>query len=239
MQIRSILSLVLPALLVACGDSQVGSDYPGEALLTVEGTIVNELDAAPTGPVDALLVWNIQGGDGPGDDPENFPVRTTVTGSFPAAFTLSIHEPPPEISLNDIGKGGLVDTRVGIATVQAASSEDSAGEGSGLGVDEHHVIVYVESEMDEDGFWSNVFGGPLAPGFHVMDVYPREPGGEVDAELQEAFDACNAAATTEAEHNACYGYELKLKMRPSADGPSTMLTVRMAPSEDLEYPDWH
>ncbi|HTN87280.1 MAG TPA: hypothetical protein VL242_26465 [Sorangium sp.] len=233
MQFRSILSLALPVLIAACGDSQVGSDYPGEALLTVQGTIVNELDAAPTGPVDAVLVWNSVTSD---TENENFPVRTTVTGSFPAAFTLSIHEPPPEISLNDLGEIGLVDTRVGIATIQAASSEDSAGEGSALGVDEHHVIVYVESEMDEDGFWSNFFGGPLAPGFHVMDVGVEHA---VDAERQEAFDACNAAATTEAEHNACYGYDAKLKIRPSADGPSTMLTVRMAPSEDLEYPDWH
>ncbi|XYH95908.1 hypothetical protein ACMHYB_50305 [Sorangium sp. So ce1128] len=236
MQIRSILSLVLPALLVACGDSQVGSDYPGEALLTVEGTIVNELDAAPTGPVDAVLVWNSVTSD---TENENFPVRTTVTGSFPAAFTLSIHEPPPEISLNDLGEAGLVDTRVGIATIEAALSEDSAGEGSGLGVDEHHVIVYVESEMDEDGFWSNFFDGPLAPGFHVMDVSPRKPGGEVEAELQAAFDACNAAATTEAEQKACYGYDVKLKIRPSAGGAGTTLTVRMAPSEDLKYPDWH
>ncbi len=58
MSYRSIVSLALPLLLAACGDSQVGSDYPGEALLTVEGTIVNELDVAPTGPVDAVLVWN-------------------------------------------------------------------------------------------------------------------------------------------------------------------------------------
>ncbi|XXY53664.1 hypothetical protein WME91_21245 [Sorangium sp. So ce269] len=233
MKIRSILSLALPVLLAACGDSQVGSDYPGESLLTVQGTIVNELDEAPAGPVDAVLVWNSVTSD---TENENFPVRTTVTGSFPAAFTLSIHEPPPEISLNDLGEIGLVDTRVGIATVEAALSEDAAGEGSGLGVDEHHVIVYVESDMDEDGFWSNFFGGPLSPGFHVMDVVSLED--VVDPELQAAFDACNAAATTEAEHNACYGYGMKLKIRPSADGLSTMLTVRMAPS-GLEYPDWH
>ncbi|AGP40441.1 hypothetical protein BE04_41915 [Sorangium cellulosum] len=236
MQLRSILSFALPLLLAACGDAQVGSDYPGESLLTVQGTIVNELGEAPAGPVDAVLVWNIQGGS----DNENFPVRATATGSFPASFTLSIHEPPPEQALNDLSKGGLVDTRVGIATVRAALSEDDAdGEPSSLGVDEHHVIVYVESEMDEDGFWSNFFGGALDPGFHVMDAFPRKGGSEVDTELKAAFDACNAAATTEAEHNACFGYDVKLKIRPSAAGPSTKLTVRMAPSEDLEYPDWH
>ncbi|KYF83908.1 hypothetical protein BE11_17405 [Sorangium cellulosum] len=234
MQLRSIFSLALPVLLAACGDSQVGSDYEGESLLTVKGTIVNELDEAPEGPVDAVLVWNSVTTD---TENENFPVRTTVTGSFPAAFSLSIHAPPPEESLNDLTEVGLVDTRVGIATVEAALNEESAGEGSGLGVDEHHVIVYVESEMDEDGFWSNFFGGPLAPGFHVMDVLSRE--GEADAEQQAAFDACDAAATTEAEHNACYGYDAKIKVRPSAGGPGTSLTVRMAPSEDLTYPDWH
>ncbi|WP_438024264.1 hypothetical protein [Sorangium sp. So ce233] len=234
MQLRSIFSLALPVLLAACGDSQVGSDYAGESLLTVKGTIVNELDEAPEGPVEAVLVWNSVTTDA---ENENFPVRTTVTGSFPAAFSLSIHAPPPGESLNDLTEVGLVDTRVGIATIEAALSEESAGEGTGLGVDEHHLIVYVESEMDEDGFWSNFFGGPLAPGFHVMDVLSSED--EEDPEQQAAFDACNAAATTEAEHNACYGYDAKIKIRPSAGGPSTSLTVRMAPSEDLEYPDWH
>ncbi|WP_437632007.1 hypothetical protein [Sorangium sp. So ce854] len=234
MQLRSIVSFALPVLLAACGDPQVGSDYPGESLLTIKGTIVNELGEAPAGPVDAVLVWNSVTTEA---ENENFPARTTVTGSFPAAFTLSIHEPPPAESLNDLTEVGLVDTRVGIATIEAALSEDSAGEGSGLGVDERHVIVYVESEMDDDGFWSNFFGGPLAPGFHVMDVLSLD--GEEDAEQQAAYDACNAAATTEAEQNACYGHDTKIKIRPSAGGPSTTLTVRMAPAEDLTYPDWH
>ncbi|XXY15604.1 hypothetical protein WME88_45940 [Sorangium sp. So ce216] len=231
MQLRSIFSLALPVLLAACGDPQVGSDYHGESLLTINGTIVNELGEAPAGPVDAVLVWNSMTTEA---DNENFPIRTTVTGSFPAAFTLSIHEPPLAESLNDLTEVGLVDTRVGIATI-AALGEDSAGEDRELGVDEHHVIVYVESEMDDDGAWSNIFGGPLAPGFHVMDVFYW--GSEEKAEQQAAFDACNAAATTEAEHMACNGYNVKIKMRPSADGLNTTLTVRMA--EDLKSPDWH
>lgn len=231
MQLRSIFSLALPVLLAACGDPQVGSDYHGESLLTIKGTIVNELGEAPAGPVDAVLVWNNMTSEA---DTESFPVRTTVTGSFPAAFTLSVHEPPPAESLNDLTEIGLVDTRVGIATIEAVGA-DSAGEDRQLGVDEHHVIVYVESEMDDDGAWSNIFGGPLAPGFHVMDV--ASSGSEWKAEQQAAFDACNAAATTEAEHMACEGHNVKIKMRPSADGPSTMLTVRMG--ENLKDPDWH
>ncbi|WP_438005445.1 hypothetical protein WME89_43090 [Sorangium sp. So ce321] len=236
MQIRSILGLVIPALLAACGDSQVGSDYPGEALLTVQGTIVNELDAAPTGPVDAVLVWNNERSD---SGSENHPVRATAVGSFPASFTLSLHEPPPESGLNDIRELGFEDTRVGIGIIVAALSEEhAASEPTRLGVDEHHVIVYVESEMDEDGVWSAFFGGALAPGYHVMDAVSLE-GGVVDAEMQAAFDACEAAATTEAEHIVCGAYDVKLKIRPAAGGASAALTVRMAPPEDLEFPDWH
>ncbi|WP_437964466.1 hypothetical protein WMF04_32760 [Sorangium sp. So ce260] len=237
MQLRSILSFVLPLLLAACGDAQVGSDHPGEALLTVRGTIVNELDEAPAGPVDAVLVWN---SEQEGRGSENHPVRATAVGSFPASFTLSLHEPPPESGLNDIREIGFEDTRVGIGIIVAARSEDDAAwERSRLGVDEHHVIVYVESEMDEDGVWSTFFGGALAPGYHVMDAFPREPGSELDAETQAAFDACNAAATTEAEHLICGAYDVKLKIRPAAGGANAALTVRMAPPEDLEFPDWH
>ncbi|WP_433929431.1 hypothetical protein AB3662_37540 [Sorangium cellulosum] len=237
MQLRSIFSLALPVLLAACGESQVGSDYEGESLLTVKGTIVNELGEAPAGPVDAVLVWNTEK-DGSGS--ENLPVRATAVGSFPASFTLSIHEPPPESGLNDFSELGLEGTRVGIGIIVAARSEDYAdSEASWLGVDEHHVIVYVESEMDEDGVWSKLFGGPLAPGYHVMDAVPRKPGSALDAEGQAAFDACDAAATTEAEHLACGAHDVKLKMRPAAGGASEALTVRMAPQEDLEFPDWH
>ncbi|WP_437315242.1 hypothetical protein [Sorangium sp. So ce385] len=236
MQLRSILSFALPLLLAACGDAQVGSDYPGEALLTLEGTIVNELGVAPAGPVEAVLVWNADDTD---SGSRIIPVRASATGSFPASFTLSIHAPPPERALNDFSEFIFENTRVGIATVEAALDEASAGERTSLGVDENHVIVYVEGDMAEGGLWSNFFGGRLAPGYHVMEVWPREPGGAVDAELQAAFDACDAVATTEAEHNACIGYDGKLKARPSAEGADATLTVRMAPSEDLEYPDWH
>ncbi|WP_437503157.1 hypothetical protein [Sorangium sp. So ce1099] len=236
MQFRSILSLALPVLIAACGDSQVGSDYAGESLLTVQGTIVNELDEPPAGPVEAVLVWNADDDD---TGSRIIPVRASATGSFPASFTLSIHAPPPERALNDFSEFYFENTRVGIATVEAAFDEASAGEGTSLGVDENHVIVYVEGEMAEGGLWSNFFGGRLAPGYHVMDVWPRKLGGAVDAELQAAFDACDAAATTEAEHNACVGYDVKLKVRPSAEGADATLTVRMAPFEDLTYPDWH
>ncbi|WP_437276319.1 hypothetical protein WME90_34440 [Sorangium sp. So ce375] len=236
MKHRSLVSFALPLLLAACGDPQVGSDYSGEALLTLKGTIVNELGVAPEGPVEAVLVWNTDDGD---TGSEIIPVRASATGSFPASFTLSIHAPPPESALNDFSEFGVENTRVGIATIEAALDEASAGEGTSLGVDENHVIVYVEGEMAEGGLWSNFLGGRLAPGYHVMDVWPRKLGGAVDAELQAAFDACDAAATTEAEHKACYGYDVKLKIRPSAAGANAMLTVRMAPSEDLTYPDWH
>lgn len=231
MQFRSILSFALPLLLAAC-NSQADSDYPGEALLKVQGTIINELDAPPTASVDAVLIWN--NGSDPGNDVENFPTRVTVTGGFPATFTLAVYAPPPESSLNDLSEGGLDDTRVGIAGISAAESGASGVEGSALGVDERHVIVYVESDMAEGGFWVNFFGQRLAPGFHVMDALPH--AGE---EQQAAFDACMAAAATEAAQKACNGHDSKIRIRPSAEGESTPLTVRMAPAAELSWPDWH
>lgn len=231
MHSRSILSFTLPLLLAAC-NSQVGSDYAGEPLVTVHGTIVNELHASPTSPIDAVLVWN--NGSDSSSDVESFPAKATVAGSFPAAFTISVYAPPPAASLNDLGSLGLDDTRVGIATVEAAEGVASAGEGSALGVDEGHVLVYVESAMTPNGLWARFFGQTLAPGFHIMDVLPAAP-----TEQQAAFDACNAAATTETEHRACVGHQSKIRIRGSAAGVSTNLTIRMAATEELSYPDWH
>ena len=82
MNLRFLLPFTLPLLLAAC-DSQVDPDYPGEPLATIPGTIVNELDSVPPGPINAVLVWN--NGTDNLNDAENFPAKATAMGSFPAA----------------------------------------------------------------------------------------------------------------------------------------------------------
>jgi hypothetical protein len=231
MHSRSILAFVLPLLLTAC-DAQVGSDYPGEVLVTLRGTIVNELDPAPAGPIDLLLVWN--NGTDSLSTVESYPTETAVSVSFPATFTMSLFSPPPAISLNDLGELGLEDTQVGIATFVAADHGALADERSALGVDEAHLLVYVASDMDPRGLWTNFFGEPLARGFHVMDVLPPAP-----TEQQAAFDACHAAAATKAAESACAGHLSKIRIRAPAAESSTKITVRMAPAKDLVFPDWH
>ncbi len=79
------------------------------------------------------------------------------------------------------------------------------------------MIVYVESEMAEDGFWSNLFGGPLSPdSMSWMWSAARRP--TLDAErrglrrLRRRGDDGGGAQRLRRRSDA------KVKIRPSAGG---------------------
>jgi hypothetical protein len=76
----------------AC-DSQTTSDYKGEKLATLKGTVSTEVGAATSAEL-ALLY--------PAVFPSNWTDmhwvnRVPVTGSFPSSFTLDLYAPPPSL----------------------------------------------------------------------------------------------------------------------------------------------
>jgi len=84
MRIIKALSCLLPAA-AAC-NSYGGSDYPGEPIAVIRGSVEpSELRAA------LLLV------DTPAEGPDPVGLVDVETeGGFPASFTLNLYEPPPE-----------------------------------------------------------------------------------------------------------------------------------------------
>jgi hypothetical protein len=86
MKQRSYLALAL-LLLSAC-DSQAATEYRGEPLFTLQGSI-DLNDTAPTEPLVPALHFQ------PALLDDWAIIDVDYTGDFPAQFTINIHEPPP------------------------------------------------------------------------------------------------------------------------------------------------
>jgi hypothetical protein len=86
------LLLVAPALLAGCG-SLADSDYQGEGLMRIDGSIVSGESNLP--PMEVALLWQISPDAQGCDRASDGVARVTTEGMFPAAFRLVITQPPP------------------------------------------------------------------------------------------------------------------------------------------------
>lgn len=116
----------------------------------------------------------------------------SVTGEFPAAFTLDLFHPPPAEAMM-AGEDGLsvalgyfiaTDPEAGpIALPQAPGDPPPAGI---VGGSEDHMLIYAADPIPADSPWGQMLGGAYEPGYHVLEVvdggmscYPDPAGGEI------------------------------------------------------------
>jgi hypothetical protein len=78
------------AALAGCG-SQAGTDYHGDPMLTLKGSVVIENEHAPKELVPTIVFYT----DGERDRDGMYFMDTEVSGTFPANFTLSLLHPAP------------------------------------------------------------------------------------------------------------------------------------------------
>jgi hypothetical protein len=148
---------------IAACDGQAGTDYPGEPLATIHGTIVNNVTVSS--PVEVMLWWI------PNDDnisPKFVGQRVAVSGEFPAAFTLDLFEPPPAGSYRFSGSAyGLPD--FGQAAIVAAPPGFSfdGPPPAVFATSEVHQVMYLSSAVVAGTPAAELFGGPIAAGYHV------------------------------------------------------------------------
>ncbi|MFO0744504.1 MAG: hypothetical protein U1F43_02380 [Myxococcota bacterium] len=176
----------------ACGDAVVDGTWPGEALFQLEGWV--ELEAGTS----TLL------GDGHRDQGElrvgifwtptkgtDFQLETAVeqevstAGTFPARFTVTLYEPPPDSLLHAVADGS---GQVAQALLLAYLDQDGDGQWDRaseilVGGAAQRVILYTP-----DGIVSDALG-TLGPGFHRV-----VPTGVCDSGAGARF-----AADTEAD----------------------------------------
>lgn len=224
----------LAALALAGCGSQATPDYPGEKLSVVKGVVVSELTQAE--PEDALVVaeWG-QVGAMFGFD------RTVaeIEGEFPAQFSLTLYEPPPEQVLynpaEQVAWSGVypfdpeAEPMIALAHI-VALGRDAEGKPDPynvLGASEQHALLYAADAIEEGSLAAEMFHATLPAGYHLVQI------AEQDHEAERAVVECNAAAETIEEWKVC-----GISSRLDIAAPSTQVTVRLAPEADLEFPSY-
>lgn len=186
--LRSVVGLTLVGWLGAC-DAQVGEEYPGEALATLHGTITVAEGTQIDGDAAATVVWHVwQDGDDASVTDE-----LPVSGDFPASFTLSIYEPPPEAARFDVGDEDAslagIHLATGYVTVLPAGYPGAPMQQlfeDALGVDSSHLLVWADGSIPES-FLHGEFPGGLEPGYQLF----RADDPDVEARACYApFNAC-------------------------------------------------
>src|SRR2546423_6723325 len=91
---RSTTLLAAAALLYGC-DGQAGSDYNGQPLAVLTGTVSNQSGVPPAQRIDAALLWR---GSGMSDEIMSA-TPVVIEKLFPAQFTITIYLPAPAAAL--------------------------------------------------------------------------------------------------------------------------------------------
>lgn len=109
--------------------------------------------------------------------------RVAVDGGL-VDFTLELFEPPPaEALLSDqdghrVAYGWIIATEPNAGAIHLTSRRDPPSAIIG-GADEH-VLVYAADPLPEASAWAQLFGGPLEPGYHLIEVHHRPCDEPVD-----------------------------------------------------------
>ena len=179
-------TLTLLSVIAAAGcDSQAPSDYQGDVLGTIQGTIRNQAASAP-GAAEVVLLWHYET---PDDQEVPVAMKTEVEGGFPASFTLDLFEPPPEETYGRLD--GLDDNpsehRAGIAMV-FVFAEGQAPEGSteydfegSLSWEERYIVTYAPVAIPADQI---EMGIDIAAGYGLLDFQDGARYSPIDTPLE-------------------------------------------------------
>ena len=221
--------LLLVASLAAC-DSQVDGNHNGTPLAELTGSVENQR-TRPTGEAEVAIIWINSAGS-----PDVSAAETVaVEGNFPAAFTLSIYEPPIDALINDHG-----DSRIGVGLIVAGElgTDYTTDDGEGvLGMDTTHLLVYLPEDVQPGTSVSTILRGTPAAGFHVYDV------GHLTEQEKADRQACREALpeehTVQELFEQCGGFPAFDDFLPAPADLGTPLEVELVDELDqLDIPNW-
>ncbi len=177
--LRALVVVAALPLTSAC-DSQTDSDYRGDVLAELRGVVTLPAALAAPAEMEIIIAWDYDAGDGDKVLGQTAPVR----GEFPARFTLSITEPPPEEVLGgtdtDQIDGATAGDRVGaygyIVVKPTGASVTAVEEGTALpvGISPDYVVLWTSYDFPADSYEAVKFGGALTAGYHLLAVTPAE-----------------------------------------------------------------
>jgi hypothetical protein len=208
----------LALLLLAAVAAAYGCDggYRGEPLARLGGIINSSVDEPPS-TLQAVLYWSTV--VNPGGDTSIPEQAVIVSLAFPARFQLELYEPPVDQAFNDFTRGGTMpeEARIGVAHIVAWPADydvgqDEVGDGPEVyGLAEHHLLIYVDRDIQAGTESYDLVGGELEAGYHLMDAFDVE-----DPICSDEFDC----------------------MRLAPDDLDTEIRIRIDQADLLEFPDW-
>jgi hypothetical protein len=175
--------LALAALWCAC-DPQAPGSYLGEPLASFQGYVAS----SGVGHLEAALLW--QRGPPPSNDDQELATRAPVETGFPARFTLHLYQPPPAAARRRLASGEVAYARANAGAVPQGIAASVGGgvpaNGSAAyGIDAHHWIVYLPSEVPPGSLMEWWLGEALPAGFHLLRVAAVDgacmPAAQLDA----------------------------------------------------------
>jgi hypothetical protein len=180
---RTILVLGL----VGC-DSLANTDYVGQAMFTLQGTLAAPATSADD-PVGGLaLMWQDAAGvGGPGVASTSVPVAI----EFPSTFRAAVPVPPPDVARFRFADSDveLAEGYVVVVADAAASRPDPRG------TERVHVLVYLTADAEAGTLAADYLGGPLTAGYHLRRFAAAPTAGLAQADLIERCVASGAART--------------------------------------------
>src|SRR5262245_21473559 len=118
----SSMTLLAAAALVGGCDSQAGSDYYGQPLAVLKGTVSSQSGVPPAQQIDAALLWRAPSGS----DQIMSATPVTIMKMFPAQFTITIYLPAPSAAFQSTTLPYAV-ANVGAITHGALPGEIASG----------------------------------------------------------------------------------------------------------------
>lgn len=254
---RLRLSLVpLCAALIGCG-SVADSDYHGEPLAMLRGSVTVKAGLSVQAPIDVAVLWTHEDSDGDGDALTSQPVR--VEGAFPASFELVLNEPPPQAVLQESGTGNafvmgfVVAVPAGVAPVEI---EDNEGTIAPVGAVTEYVLIWTRkgfSEGSPEALWFD--GGAIPAGYQWMRVVSpeerlaanpslaacedRDFGADCPVPSDDDWDAYDACATEAQMDAGCWGPEpSRASLQLAPQGVDTVVSLELVSSAgEITWPE--
>jgi hypothetical protein len=228
---RYSIVLLVTSAIAGC-DAQVDSTHNGTALAQLEGTVHNRRTLS-TGDAEIALVWE----NTPGIQYLMPAEIVDVEGNFPAAFRISVYQPPQDAVINVDPEN----RRFGVASIFAGrrgtdyADRDSVQQNV-LGMDPNHLLVYLPEDVPAGSLLATTLRGTPRAGFHIYNV-----GHLSDAE-QEERSRCRqqlpSSATYQEVFATCGGLIFD-DFLVAPDDLETPLQVELVNDlAELDVPDW-
>jgi hypothetical protein len=174
---RHVPGLVIYAIALLTGcSSQVDSDYRGESLGTLRGTLQGDPGLSALEETAIAVVWELKAPDA-FEKGLMYGEFISVSGSFPVGFRLNIIQPPAPELLRELADGNsLVVGRIYWVPLDAFMPQAGGGNTTArLGSAPDQVLVYVRDDVAESSATSRFLHGMPRAGYHVFDVERPEP----------------------------------------------------------------